>query len=84
MAGVYGLKRETYRTSLRVGWGLISNMQQTKAQIGSTECASCKLQMEQGVDKPTIPPIALLAYAYGRLPEVKSWIQSRHDGLSVP
>ncbi|MFM2220226.1 MAG: Anaerobic glycerol-3-phosphate dehydrogenase subunit, partial [Planctomycetota bacterium] len=43
-----------------------------------------KLQMEQGVDKPTIPPIALLAYAYGRLPEVKSWIQSRHDGLSVP
>lgn len=84
MAGVYGLKRQTYRTSLRVGWGLISNMQQTKAQIGSTECASCKLQMEQGVDKPTIPPIALLAYAYGRLPEVKAWIQSRHDGLSVP
>jgi hypothetical protein len=42
------------------------------------------LQMEQGVDKPTIPPIALLAYAYGRLPEVKTWIQARHDSLVVP
>ncbi|MCY3007637.1 MAG: FAD-binding protein [Planctomycetota bacterium] len=84
MAGVYGLKRENYRNSLRVGWGLISTMQKTPAQIGSTECASCKLQMEQGVDKPTIPPIALLAYAYGRLPEVKAWIQARHDSLVVP
>lgn len=84
MAGVYGLKRENYRNSLRVGWGLISTMQKTPAQIGSTECASCKLQMEQGVDKPTIPPIALLAYAYGRLPEVKTWIQARHDSLVVP
>jgi FAD/FMN-containing dehydrogenase/Fe-S oxidoreductase len=84
MAGVYGLKRDNYRTSLRVGWGLISTMQKTQAQIGSTECASCKLQMEQGVDKPTIPPIALLAYAYGRLPEVKNWIQTRHDSLVVP
>lgn len=84
MAGVYGLKRDNYRSSLRVGWGLISTMQKTQAQIGSTECASCKLQMEQGVDKPTIPPIALLAYAYGRLPEVKTWIQARHDSLVVP
>jgi len=84
MAGVYGLKRDNYRTSLKVGWGLISTMQKTQAQIGSTECASCKLQMEQGVDKPTIPPIALMAYAYGRLPEVRTWIQARHDSLVVP
>lgn len=83
MAGTYGLKREAYRTSLRVGWGLISAMQQTTSQIGSTECTSCKLQMEQGVDKPTIHPLALLAYAYGRLPEIRTWIQSRNEGLTV-
>jgi FAD/FMN-containing dehydrogenase/Fe-S oxidoreductase len=83
MAGTYGMKRKSYRTSLRVGWGLISAMQSTTAQIGSTECSSCKLQMEQGVDKPTIHPIALLAYAYGRLPEVRTWIQNRHEGLTV-
>jgi len=83
MAGTYGMRKETYRTSLRVGWGLISKMQETTAQIGSTECASCKLQMEQGIDKPTIHPIALLAFAYGKLPEVRNWIQSRNDGLTV-
>ena len=83
MAGTYGMRKQTYRTSLRVGWGLISKMQETTAQIGSTECTSCKLQMEQGIDKPTIHPIALLAFAYGKLPEVRPWIQSRNDGLTV-
>lgn len=83
MAGTFGMRRQTYRTSLRVGWGLISAMQQTSAQIGSTECTACKLQMEQGVAKPTIHPIALLAFAYGKLPEVRSWIQRRHEGLTV-
>ncbi len=83
MAGTYGLKRQNYRTSLRIGWGLISKMQQTTAQVGSTECSSCKLQMEQGVDKPTIHPIAMLAYAYGKLPEIKSWLDRRNEGLVV-
>ncbi len=83
MAGTYGMRKQTYRTSLRVGWGLISKMQDTTAQIGSTECTSCKLQMEQGIDKPTVHPLALLAFAYGKLPEVRTWIQSRNDGLTV-
>ena len=83
MAGTYGMRKQTYRTSLRVGWGLISKMQDTTAQIGSTECTSCKLQMEQGIDKPTIHPLALLAFAYGKLPEVRTWIQSRNEGLTV-
>jgi FAD/FMN-containing dehydrogenase/Fe-S oxidoreductase len=83
MAGTYGIRRQTYRTSLRVGWGLISKMQETTAQIGSTECSTCKLQMEQGIDKPTIHPLALMAFAYGKLPEVRAWIQSRNEGLTV-
>jgi len=83
MAGTYGVRKQTYRTSLRVGWGLISTMQETTAQIGSTECSTCKLQMEQGIDKPTLHPLALMAYAYGKLPEVRSWIQSRNEGLTV-
>ena len=82
MAGTYGLRKQTYRTSLRVGWRLISKMQETTAQIGSTEYTFCKLQMEQGVDKPTVHPLVLLAFAYGKLPEVRSWIQNRNDGLT--
>ena len=83
MAGTYGMKQRNYRTSLRVGWNLISTMQGTPAQIGSTECAACKLQMEQGTDKPTVHPIALMAYAYGKMPEVRNWIERRNEGLSV-
>lgn len=83
MAGTYGLKRENYRTSLRIGWPLISKMQQTTAQFGTTECSTCKLQMEQGVDKPTLHPLAILAFAYGKLPETKAWLDRRHHGLTV-
>jgi FAD/FMN-containing dehydrogenase/Fe-S oxidoreductase len=83
MAGTYGIRKQTYRTSLRVGWNLISTMQDTTAQIGSTECSTCKLQMEQGIDKPTLHPLALMAYAYGKLPEVRAWIQSKNEGLTV-
>ena len=83
MAGTYGLKGKNYRSSLRIGWGLITKMQSTSAQFGTTECSSCKLQMEQGVDKPTLHPIAMLAYAYGKLPEVKSWLDRRNEGLTV-
>ncbi|MEQ1825092.1 MAG: FAD-linked oxidase C-terminal domain-containing protein [Pirellula sp.] len=83
MAGMFGIRRQTYRTSLRVGWGLISKMQDTTAQIGSTECSTCKLQMEQGIDKPTVHPLALLAYAYGKLPEARAWIQRKNEGLTV-
>jgi hypothetical protein len=41
------------------------------------------LQMEQAVPTPTLHPIAILAYAYGRVPEVAKWLQSRQDGLLV-
>ncbi len=70
MAGVYGLKRENYRNSLRAGWPLISAIRQSDLQIGATECSSCKMQMEQGTDKPTVHPIKLLALSYGLMPEV--------------
>jgi Fe-S oxidoreductase len=83
MAGTYGLRLENYRTSLRIGWPLISKMQSTASQFGTTECTSCKLQMEQGTDKPTVHPIALLAFAYGKLPEVRLWLERRNEGLTV-
>ncbi|RMF93103.1 MAG: FAD-binding oxidoreductase, partial [Planctomycetota bacterium] len=68
MAGTFGLKRENYRTSLRAGWGLIDRLRHRKIQAGTTECSTCKIQMEQGTTKPTIHPIKLLAAAYGLYP----------------
>ena len=55
-------------------------MKNSVAQVGATECTSCKVQMEQGTSKPTLHPIAILAYAYGILPEeLGSWLGSRSE-----
>ena len=83
MAGSYGLAAENYRNSLKIGWGLISEMRQSKVQAGVTECSSCKLQMEQGTATPTIHPLYLLALAYGLMPELKERLQPNKRALLV-
>jgi Fe-S oxidoreductase len=68
MAGTWGLKRKNYRTSLRIGWGLISTLRDQDLQAGATECSACRMQMEHGAGKPVIHPLRMLALAYGLLP----------------
>jgi len=68
MAGTFGLQQKNYRVSLRAGWKLIAQLRNPAIQSGVTECSACKIQMEQGVDKPTLHPIQLLAQAYGLTP----------------
>jgi Fe-S oxidoreductase len=76
IAGLFGMKRDNYRTSLRAGWELISAVREGPFQIGMTECSTCKIQMEQGTSKPTIHPIKLLALAYGLMPEIATLVKS--------
>jgi Fe-S oxidoreductase len=58
-------------------------MKEATAQVGATECIACKLQMDQATSKPTVHPIAMLAYAYGRMPQLAAWFSSRNEGLLV-
>jgi len=67
MAGTFGLSRRNYRTSLRVGLGLVSAMRSSGIEAGATECSGCRIQMEQGTTKPTVHPVKLLAKSYGLL-----------------
>ncbi len=67
MAGTFGLAREHYRASLRMGLGLVSGMRGAGIEAGSTGCSACRLQMEQGTTKPAIHPVKILAKAYGLL-----------------
>ncbi|HVT27155.1 MAG TPA: heterodisulfide reductase-related iron-sulfur binding cluster, partial [Lacipirellulaceae bacterium] len=83
MAGLWGIKRENYRASLRAGLELISTVRDGPFQIGTTECSTCKMQMEQGSAKPTIHPIKLLALAYGLMPEVIDLVRSSGRALVV-
>lgn len=72
MAGAYGLTVENFQTSLQLGKPLFEAMQATTIQVGTTECSSCKMQMEQGHPRATLHPIKLLALAYGLMPELQN------------
>jgi FAD/FMN-containing dehydrogenase/Fe-S oxidoreductase len=79
MAGTYGLQHKNYRNSLRAGRKLISKLRDPDLQAGATECSTCKLQMEQGVSKPTIHPIKLLALSYGLMPQIARGLQLHRE-----
>jgi Fe-S oxidoreductase len=83
MAGTFGLKRENYRNSLRAGLPLITAVREPAIQIGTTECSTCKIQMEQGTTKPTIHPLKVLAFAYGLMPEFQRLLTARSGELTV-
>jgi anaerobic glycerol-3-phosphate dehydrogenase C subunit len=83
MAGTFGLLHRNYRSSLRAGRGLIAKMRSSAIQAGTTECSSCRIQMEQGTTKRTIHPIKLLALAYGLMPEVASLLTTPGEELII-
>ena len=83
MAGVFGLQKRNYRASLRIGRDLIRAVRDPGVMVGATTCSACRLQMEQGVSKPTIHPIKLLAAAYRRLPDGDALLESRSGELLV-
>lgn len=83
MAGAYGLTREHFQDSVRIGWGLISRMRAGDLTLGTTECSSCKLQMEQGTTTPTLHPLKLLALSYGLMPELRQRLKPNLKKLTV-
>lgn len=83
MAGAFGLTQANFRNSIRVGWGLISRMRGGDLAIGATECSSCKMQMEQGTNIPTLHPLKLLALAYGLMPEIREKLKPSRKKLVV-
>ena len=64
MAGVFGLKRENYRRSLQIGMPLFQRMRAPEIDAAVSDCSACRMQLEQGVAKPVLHPIKLLATAY--------------------
>ena len=83
IAGLYGIKRQNYRASLRAGFELIDAVRTGAFQVGMTECSTCKIQMEQGTTKPTIHPVKLLALAYGLMPELAALVRAQGKRLVV-
>jgi len=68
MAGTYGLKKINYRSSLRAGLPLLSELRTGGYGLGASECSTCRIQMGQSAPQPTLHPIKLLAMSYGLAP----------------
>jgi Fe-S oxidoreductase len=70
MAGSWGLKAANYTTSLNAGAPVFAELNRPGVLFGSSECSTCRMQMQEGSGKRTLHPIEYLAYAYGLLPEI--------------
>ena len=70
MAGTFGLKAENYEVSLQAGRPMLEELARPRVLFGSTECSTCRLQMEHGSRKRTLHPVQYLALAYGLMPEL--------------
>jgi FAD/FMN-containing dehydrogenase/Fe-S oxidoreductase len=70
MAGTFGLKAKNYQTSLEAGAPMLAQFKEPGFQYGSTECSTCRMQMEDTGCKRTLHPVQYLALAYGLLPDL--------------
>ena len=69
MAGTFGLKAANYAVSLAAGRPMLEELARPRVLFGSTECSTCRMQMEDGAGKRTLHPVQYLALAYGLMPE---------------
>jgi Fe-S oxidoreductase len=77
MAGTFGMKSANYRLSHQAGQEMLAQLRRPQNLFGSTECSSCRLQMEDGAHKRTLHPVQYLALAYGLVPEVADRLRER-------
>jgi Fe-S oxidoreductase len=75
MAGVYGLQQANYASSLRAGKPMLDRFAQDDLHFGSSECSSCRMQMEHAGKKPVLHPVQWLALAYGLMPELNTRLE---------
>lgn len=75
MAGTFGLRADSYSLSLSVGRPMFGELARPRVLVGSTECSTCRLQMEEGSGKRTLHPAQYLALAYGLMPGLHKRLQ---------
>jgi FAD/FMN-containing dehydrogenase/Fe-S oxidoreductase len=76
MAGTFGLKAKNFEVSLEAGRPMLRELARPGILFGSTECSTCRLQMEDGAGKRTLHPAQYLALGYGLMPELRKRLQT--------
>lgn len=80
MAGTFGLAAEHFEQSMAIGRELMDTMRTIDVTAGTTDCSSCRMQMEQKATIPTVHPIKILAIAYGLMPELEASLKNAPAG----
>lgn len=75
MAGTFGLKTNSYQVSLNAGRPMLDELRRPGILFGSTECSTCRIQMEDGAEKRVLHPAQYMALAYGLMPELLQHLQ---------
>jgi Fe-S oxidoreductase len=70
MAGPWGLTAAHTPTSYAAGRVMLDSFAAPAVAVGTAECSSCRLQMQDAAGKRAVHPVLLLAHAYGLLPQI--------------
>ncbi|MDQ3992998.1 MAG: anaerobic glycerol-3-phosphate dehydrogenase subunit C [Actinomycetota bacterium] len=65
IAGTYGLKREKYEISMRVGEELFAQVRDAEPDLTACDSETCRWQITHGTGVPSVHPVELLHRAYG-------------------
>ena len=63
IAGTYGFKKENYKRSQKIGESLFDHINEIDPDCVSTDCETCKWQIEMSTRYKVINPISLIAEA---------------------
>ncbi|OGB92572.1 MAG: hypothetical protein A3G35_19270 [candidate division NC10 bacterium RIFCSPLOWO2_12_FULL_66_18] len=63
-AGTFGLKCGNYGMAMQIGSPLLEAIRRPEIDIPSTDCPTCKMQMEHGSGRPVMHPVILLRDSY--------------------
>lgn len=63
IAGTYGFKKENYERSQKIGAPLFQQIKEVNPDHVSTDCETCKWQIEMSTGYPVMNPISILADA---------------------
>jgi glycerol-3-phosphate dehydrogenase subunit C len=65
IAGTYGLKREKYDISMRVGEPVFRQVREAGADLAACDSETCRWQIAEATGVPAVHPVELLHRAYG-------------------
>jgi glycerol-3-phosphate dehydrogenase subunit C len=64
IAGTFGMKRENFELSMKMGEPLFSEIAQARPDVVVTPCGTCAMQVRQGNGLPVTHPMELLRDSY--------------------